>query len=820
MAKKADKKDFFISRNKADREWAQWMAWQLEEAGYTTVLQDWDFRPGQNFVLRMHEAATTCQRTLAVLSADYLAAEFSASEWAARFVEDPTGKEGKLITVRVQDCGQPGLLRAVIYIDLVGLDEPGAKEALLEGIKQGRAKPSKAPGFPGGQRPRFPGALPATWNVPHQRNRNFTGREDLLTQLRDKLASGEHAALTQAISGLGGVGKTQLATEYAYRHASDYELVWWVRSEEPAKLAADYAALAGGLDLPEKDAREQEVAVQAVRAWLEHNGGWLVVLDNVPGPEDVREYLPRAPTGHVIVTSRNPSWAGVASPLSVQVWDREESKQFLLKRTGQEDEEAADALAEALGDLPLALEQAAAYVEETNCALSHYTDLLRERQPDLMERGKPATEYEHTVATTWGLSFERVERENGAAADLLTLCAFLAPDDIPLDVIRAGAEHLPERLGAAAKDDLAWDDTFAALRRYSLAEVRGDAFSVHRLVQAVARRRLDEDGHRVWAEAAVAVVNEPFPTDIQTNEKAWPLCARLLPHALAAASHADRTGASPESVGRLLNQAGRYLRGRVQLGKAKEVFEWALRIDEGAYGPDHTNVARDVINLGSVLQALRDLAGARAHYERALVIDEKAYGPDHPDVARDLNNLGGVLYVQGDRAGARAHFERALQINEGAYGPDHESVAIVVNNLGNVLMALGNVAEARAHFERALQIDEKAHGPEHSNVAIRVANLGAVLRRLGDLGGARAHFERALQIDEGAYGPDHPRVALGLNNLGNVLQDLGDPAGARAAYERALEIFRRFLGDDDPNTVLVRKNLESLGPPRRGRRKS
>jgi tetratricopeptide (TPR) repeat protein len=807
-------KDFFISYNSADRQWAEWIAWQLEEAGYTTVLQAWDFRPGSNFVLEMQRAATEAERTIAVLSPDYLGARFTQPEWAAAFAQDPTGEKGTLLPVRVRECDLKGLLPQIIYIDLVGLEEAAAKDALLAGVSRARAKPTAPPGFPGiitrsvPQRPRFPGALPSTWNIPLLRNPNFTGRESLLAELRAALTSGQPAALTQAISGLGGVGKTQLAVEYAYRHAADYDVVWWVRAEEPATLAADYASLAGPLGLPQKEEPDQRVVVEAVRRWLGQNAGWLLVFDNAPGPAQVRDYLPQAATGHVLITSRSPVWRGVASPLTVQVMERPESVDFLLKRTGQADEEAADALAEALGDLPLALEQAGAYVEASGGTLSGYLRLFRRRHRELLRRGKPSTDYPDTVATTWELSFQQVQQASPAGADLLSLCAFLAPDDIPRNLLSEGAQHLPQPLADAVVDALAFDEALAALRRYSLVEVGGDALSVHRLVQAVACDRLPEKAQRTWAEAAAGLVNSVFPSGIQTDMQTWPHCARLLPHALAAAGHAEALEVASEATARLLNQAGLYLQGRAEFAEARAASERALAIDEAVFGPDHPKVATMVNNLGLVLRDLGDLAGAREALQRALAIWEKQLGPDHPNVASALNNLGMVLQDLGDLAGAGAAFERALAIWEKQLGPDHPNVASAVNNLGSVLRDLGDLAGARAAFERALAIDEAAFGHDHLKVATAVNNLGIVLRDLGDLAGAWAAFERALAIFEKALGADHPNVATLVNNLGLVLQALGDLAGARAAFERALAIDEAAFGPDHPN---VAKDLWNLG---------
>lgn len=207
-------KDFFLSYNKADRTWAEWIGWQLEEAGYTVIVQAWDFRPGSNFVLDMQRATVEAERTIAVLSPDYLSALFTQPEWAAAFVQDPTGEKGTLLPVRVRECEIKGLLHPIVYIDLFKLEEAIAKRALLDGVKRGRAKPDVEPDFPGASpraissKPHFPGAMPPIWNIPHLRNPNFTGREDELAELRASLLAGETAALVQAqaIHGLGGVG--------------------------------------------------------------------------------------------------------------------------------------------------------------------------------------------------------------------------------------------------------------------------------------------------------------------------------------------------------------------------------------------------------------------------------------------------------------------------------------------------------------------------------------------------------------------------------------------------------------------------------------
>ena len=475
------------------------------------------------------------------------------------------------------------------------------------------------------------------WNVPHGENPHFVGRDQLLDQIHKTLNAGQAAALT-AIHGLGGVGKTQLAAHYAHRHKGDYQIVWWIKAEEPATLAGDYAALATALDLPEKDAREQPLIVAAVRRWLEQHSGWLLIFDNARDAEEIRHHLPQGRAGHALITSRDPNWRGFASPLEVRMLLREDAARFLLERAGQSDEAAARALAAELGDLPLALEQAGAYIEETGETFTRYAELFRARRLELQREERPPAGYPDTVATTWLLSFQQAEQQAPAAAELLRLCAFLAPDDIPLSMLRDGAEHLPDALAAAVTDQLACNRTIATLRRYSLITKQDDSISIHRLVQLVTRDQLNEDERKQWAEAAVRVVNQAFPFD-SDDVRTWPVCANLLSHAQAAIEEGEWLQVDARATGRLINQMGLYFFGRAQYAEAQQAFERALRIDEAAFGPDHPNVAIRVSNLGSVLKALGELSEARQCYERALRIFTAFLGDDHPNTVTVRNNL-------------------------------------------------------------------------------------------------------------------------------------------------------------------------------------
>jgi tetratricopeptide (TPR) repeat protein len=815
--KSPDAVEVFYAYSHRDERLRNRLASHLSILRRNSVITDWHDRrigAGMEWKGQIDEHLNTARIILLLVSADFLASDYCIDVEMKRAMERHELREARVIPIilRAVDNWQVtafGKLQALPTDGKPITSWPNRDEAFVDvarGIRVAVAElaPSTVPVDLNTE----VGTPPVVWNVPHARNPNFTGRESLLTALRDALTSGGTAALTQtrAITGLGGVGKTQLAVEYAYRYATEYNLVWWVPAEEPATLAATYARLAQELPLPQGKSPDQRAIVQAVRHWLEQHPGWLLVFDNASRPADLGDYLPQGAAGHVLVTSRNPNWLAVASPLRVPLLPRQEAIDFLLKRTRQADATAARELAAALGDLPLALEQAGAYMEQTGTSLARYLELFQTRQRDLLRRGTPSTDYPHTVATTWEIAFQQLPPE---AAALLNLCAFLAPDDIPRELVMEGAEGLPEPLAAASADPLALGEAIATLRRYSLLEVGGEGWSVHRLVQAVARDRLALRTKKRWAEAAVRLVDSSFPFD-SDDVRTWPACARLLPHALAAAGHAEALAVAAEATGRLLNQVGGYVRGRADFQVAKTVHQRALALAEKAYGLDHPTVATRLNNLGIVLRDLGDLAGAREHFQRGLAIDKKAYGPDHPTVATHVNNLGSVLQDLGDLAGARSHFQRGLAIDERAYGPDHPTVANCLNNLGLVLQSLGDLAGARAHFQRALAIDERAYGPDHPTLANRLNNLGGVLRDLGDLAGAREHFQRALAINEAAYGPDHPDVATGVNNLGSALRDLGDLAGAREHYQRALAIDERLYGPDHSSVARDVNNLGSV----------
>jgi hypothetical protein len=335
--------DFFVSYTRSDQRWAEWIGWVLEDAGFRVVVQAWDFGAGSHFVAEMHDAVRRSSRTVAVLSAAYLMSVFAAEEWQAVWAADPGGRGRRLLVFRVEDCEREGLLRQLVTVDLFGVDRDTARGRLLGAVRGERLKPVVEPLFPpvrgevpglGGE-PSFP-RLPVVRGVPWPRNPNFTGRVGELDVLRGRFAGGSATAavLPQALHGLGGVGKTQLAVEYAYRQAADYDLVWWVPAEQPALVVAALAELAAqvGVAVP-GEAQESAAAVVQLLRRRDRFARWLVIADNAGAPSDLSGLLTAAGgDGHLLITSRDPAWTQSALTVEVDVLSRTEAVALLHAR--------------------------------------------------------------------------------------------------------------------------------------------------------------------------------------------------------------------------------------------------------------------------------------------------------------------------------------------------------------------------------------------------------------------------------------------------------------------------------------------------------
>jgi hypothetical protein len=501
--------ELFVSYAAADTRWAEWIAWQLEAAGHRVRIQAWDFGAGTHFVAEMHAAAQSA-RTVAVLSEAYLTSAYAAKEWQAAWAADLDGNRRNLLAFRVQPCDRPGLLRQLVTIDLFGTDEDTARLRLLAAVDGQRAKPADPPRFPGAATcpPAFPGRLPAIWNIP-ARLATFTGRRELLARIQAGLTTGDGRVAVTALHGMGGIGKTQLAIEYTWRHAADYELIWWINAEQASLIPEQLAALAERLGLPGRGTLSG-TAEESLKA-LAHRTGWLLIFDNAAQATDLRPWLPASLTGHVLVTSRNPAWGNLAAPVEIDVFTEDEAVAFLRGRIPG-DPDLTAVLAGELGLLPLALEQAASYIEATGIPPADYLAQFRTRREKMLARGEDLI-YAGTVDTCWTMALERL-RDVPAATTLLELAAFLGPDPIPLAWFEI--------------DDI--DEAVAAIRRYGLARRAGNMIQLHRLVQAVVRAHLPAERRDDVAIQAVRLLRDKAPADAE-DPATWPAWGLVITHA-------------------------------------------------------------------------------------------------------------------------------------------------------------------------------------------------------------------------------------------------------------------------------------------------
>jgi len=619
----------------------------------------------------------------------------------------------------------------------------------------------------------------SNWNVPFPRNPFFTGRKDFLHDLHEALAATGSAAVSQttshAISGLGGVGKTQIAVEYAYRRRDEYKAVFWVTASDASMLSSGYSDIARCLDLPQKDLNDQQLVVDAVKRWLDSNEGWLLILDNADDPSVLPPFMPGEPKGRILFTSRAETLqeVGIPEPLKLEELPPDEALDFLLKRTGRKDLDdtrelqAAESLAKELEYLPLALEQAAAYIVEKRCKFAAYLKGYEQRRLKLLDSQKPLMgSYPKSVVTTWDANFQAVESASRAAADVLRLSAMLAPEPIPYEVLTEGAGELgpnvSKALASCSEDPLVLDELLSHLSRYSLIRRGDDGWSVHRLVQAVVRERMREDEERVWAERAVNAVSSATPRVEFVN---WPLCERLLPHQQACAQQVERYGIQTQAAGRMLNQAGAYLSDMGRYAETEPLYRRALKICEKVLGPEQSDTALSLNNLAVLLDKRGDYAAAEPFIRRALEIREKVLGSEHPQTALSLNNLAVLLDHRADYDGAEPVYRRALEIREKVLGPDHPDTALSLNNLAVLLQERGDLVTAEPLLGRSLEIREKVLGPEHPHVAQSLDGLAVLLYARGDYAAAEPLLRRALAICEKSLGPEHPYTKICRYNL-------------------------------------------------------
>ena len=841
--------DVFLSHNGKDKPAVEILAHKLEAKGFTVWLDKWNLIPGNPWEEEIEEALDQCQ-TFAVFVGPSGIGPWENEEMRSALEDRVQDRNRRVIPVLLPGAPDnknqklPRFLRRTTWVDFrPGLHNEDCLYRLECGIKGVAPKPlTKSDSTtPTSDAPSV-GDLPLGSHLPFSPNPLFTGRVEDLRKLADALVNHASAGtvITQAITGMGGLGKTQLAVEFAYRYGNQFQGVHWLNLADPTTLDSEIASCGQKMGLDNwPDDQPSQVALTEF-TW-KSQGPRLLILDNFEDVAHANDILPRFRHSsiRILVTSRRSDWLPTTglNPILLELFSPAESLDFLklslLKRKDNDDD--LNTLSERLGHLPLALELASRYLNgHTRLSVTEYLAQTKEAlehasmnawKKDIL--GLTPTQHDTSLLSTFALSWLALKDET--AQKMFQSAGYLAPNtSIPLEIFEKAFEISSEQC----------DEALALLYGLGLLRESESQPTIHPLLAEYARG-LAKDNLKILealADTLATLSKEATDTGLPArfnsikphvpvlalfaeNEKTndagvlWNNYGyhlyMIADYSGARAAHERASKIDPGNAAYISN-LGAVLKEQGDLDGARAAFERALKIDEANFGSDHPNVASDVNNLGMVMKNQGNLDGARAAYERALKIDEASFGSDHPKVAVRVNNLGMVMKDQGDLVGARAAFERAIKIWGASFGQDHPNVAIGVNNLGLVMNAQGDLVGARAAYERALKIFEANLGEDHPNVATLVNNLGSVMKDQGDLVGARAAYERALKIFEANLGEDHPNVATLVNNLGSVMKAQGDLVGARAALERALAIFKKFLPPDHPNIKLVQENLDSL----------
>ncbi|MGF6939334.1 tetratricopeptide (TPR) repeat protein [Paraburkholderia sp. UCT70] len=650
----------------------------------------------------------------------------------------------------------------------------------------------------------------------------FKGRDDFLAQIRAALGEMQHTGVVRAavitatattVYGLGGIGKTRAAIEYAHRHADDYTALLMVRADSPEKLDDNLAELCGPmvLDLPEHQNPDAEVRIAAAQGWLRQHPGWFLILDNVDTEDAaaaVESLLGRLEdAGQVLITSRIRNWSAAVSTLQLDVLPLDDSVAFLLERTEglrlkrPDDAAQARAVAEALGQLALALEQAGAHIGQEHLSFEKYLAQWTSNRDKVMRWFDPRLmQYPVSVAVTWLTTFEQL---GASAHKLLRTLAWFAPDPVPGSVF----------------DD---SGTLAELAAYSLLTSNDEGgFSVHRLVQEVTRAQMDADQRRDALADAVVRLDQAFKGDAD-DPSAWPLLESLASHGqtLALANVVVRTestepdnnvlSSGPDIDGRqaaLGLRLGNFFFATGRFMQACSLQSRSVAFYRQALGEENPDTLTAMDDLAATLYEQGDLSGARGLQEKVLEARRRVLGEEHPDTLGSMGNLALTLQAQGDLSGARGLQEKMLDVWRRVSGEEHPDTLTAMNNLAGTLLGQGDLSGARGLQQKVLQVRRRVSGEEHPDTLTAMDNLALTLYAQGDLSAARGLQQKEVEVRRRVLGEEHPDTLTTLNNLALTLYAQGNLFGACGLLQKVLEARRRVSGEEHPDTLAAMGNL-------------
>lgn len=785
----------FVSYIAADGMWADWLAAALGLAGYKVVNQSWNFVAGENLDRRAAEASDTSDCIVLLISTAFTTSPYSTEDWARRLI-GRVARQAQILPVKIEPGQLPDALADHSFLDITNKSAASTLVHLLDELAERGLVTSRVSldlGDPAVARD-FPGSGPEISNLP-PRNGNFTDRLGTIEAVRQVLQPGRSSeSLTAcALHGMGGVGKTQAAIEFAYRFGSRYSIIWWIRAEHSASIADHLMWLARELGISE--VVEQSQILFELWRELRNRGRWLLVFDNVESRQILDRFWPSTGTGSILLTSRNVAWGGLGKSIMVDVFEPADAITFLRKRGKTTEESAAGVVAEKLGYLPLALEQAGAYVDETQTSLKAYTGLLVANRQQLLALGQPNW-YSGTVATTWTVSISRACEEQPQARDLLGLFACLAPDDIPRRLVHEHAEVLSESLRSVASDPIQYDRLLASLIEFSLVSADPHRIVIHRLIQLIVRDQLTPAEQVSYYSDAVKLLAAAFPKD-STDVATWPTCGRLLPH--VSVSTESLGTLLPEysgDVGVVLQAAGRYLHMRGDYTDARIFLERALEARKQPNGADRIAEAETLSSLGRVYYRLADLEDAQRVTERAIALYREVSSSGAVPVGQNLIYLSRILRERGDPAAGERVAREALKILDNADSVDPSTIALGQQVLGDSLWRRGRLADARDVFREALRIRRSlGDGIVTIDLATCHKHIGIISAELGELDVAEEQLQEANSLLLPHYDNDHPDVIDVDGHLADVLRRTGRLLQAQALLEHVVEVREERLGD-------------------------
>ena len=605
------------------------------------------------------------------------------------------------------------------------------------------------------------------WTIP-ARVRGFTGRAELLTALEAALRSGG-PTVVQAVTGMGGIGKTTAAIEYAHRHHDEFDIAWWVPAEDPALLPERLAELALALDLTTATT-PAGVGVARLLGELARRERWLLVFDNAEDPRALSRYLPEGP-GQVLITSRNPAWRGIADVVGVREFTRAESITLLGRLAPELTAAEADRVADAVGDLPLAIEQSGSLLADTGMTADKYLRLLAERAHDVLDH-EPGAIYPQSLAASWAVAFDRLASDDQAALDLLTLVAWCGPEPVPLPLFTDHPDALPDWLRPIGTDPLVLARCTGILHRRGMATMSPHGIQLHRVPAALLRAR--SQGSEVtaadgWAATVVRLLDNTAPGNVRIDPSGWPIWRQLLPHVLAAAGHDAALDAVPAEATRLLDRAATYLLVRGEPQAALAVFERAYEVRRQEFGDDHRDTLASASSLAGDLAAVGNYQRARDLDEDTLSRCRRVLGDDHPDTLTSASQVAFDLVGLNDFSQARQLQEETLSRRRRILGEDDPDTLSSANHLGGILWLLGDYQQAWRLHRDTLAHRRRILGDDHPDTLTTASALGPILWHLGD-------YQQARQLASDAFTrsrrssarttPSHSRGRLSARSCG------------------------------------------------------